>query len=197
MAVLQIPEATDDEEARRLFAGLGLLARQYADALRHQRRPDDEAFFKIFDQVDGTMPGFVFPDYNLSEYKGERCEQLLIRYAMNQFPNESVIAASPATIASIPSNELINEWTVLPGKEFFERFKTQWKITICGKDGPYYKFKNGLVGQAELPVTLAATVLVTGFGASAFWYPLAIYIALLMIKTGLATYCGPLPPSAN
>lgn len=197
MAELQITEAADDEEARRLFAGLGLLARQYADALRHQRRPDDEAFFRIFDQVDGKMPGFEFPDDNLAEYKGPRCEQLLVQYAMDQTPSESVIAASPATIASIPSSELINEWTFLPGKEFFERFKAQWKITICGKDGPYDKFKNGLVGQAELPATLAATVLATGFGAAAFWYPLAIYIALLLIKTGLATYCEPASPNAK
>jgi len=81
--------------------------------------------------------------------------------------------------------EIKHEYTYYPGKEIFEKFSRKFKETICGKDGPYEQFCNGLVGQADLPVTIAASILSGG----QVWLPIAVYVGLLIVKTGLKTYC--------
>ena len=61
-----------------------------------------------------------------------------------------------------------------------------------GKDGPYEQFcnpDNKLVGQAQLPMTIAGSILTSGFSPATFWYPLAVYVGLLLSKTLLKTYC--------
>lgn len=189
MNARQISEIHTDEDSRRMFAGLALLARQYAAMLTHSRREDDQAFFEIFDKLNGNTPEARYSDVVLTEYRGQQCEQLLLEHSLLPVAGASALSSSPALIACIPSGQLIHEWTVLPGSEFFVRFRKQWKSTICGKGGPYEKFHDNLVGQSELPATIAATLLVSGFKSAAFWYPLALYLSLLLIKTGLATFC--------
>jgi hypothetical protein len=76
------------------------------------------------------------------------------------------------------------------GKRLFEKFASEFrKVVCCGPDSPYEQLRNGLVSQANLPNTIAASILVAGFSASTFWVPLALYISLLIIKTGLNIYC--------
>ena len=53
----------------------------------------------------------------------------------------------------------------------------------------YVNIEKGLLGQADLPVAIASSILTAGFSAATFWYPLAVYLALLLMKTGLKTYC--------
>jgi len=65
----------------------------------------------------------------------------------------------------------------------------KFKDTICGKDGPYEQFTKGLVGQAALPSSIASSILAAGFSVETVWYPLAVYLSLLLVKTGLKTYC--------
>ena len=51
------------------------------------------------------------------------------------------------------------------------------------------KFEKDLLGQADLPVTIASCILAAGISVATFWYPLAIYFGLLLVRTGLKTYC--------
>jgi len=116
------------------------------------------------------------------------------------------------TVSQLKSPGIVHEWTLKPGKRLFWRFfsldvaKTnpldhhplvkkfgrKWRETICaGKDSPYGQFKDGLVGHAALPTTIADSVLAVGFSVASFWYPLAIYLGLLLAKTGLKVYCEP------
>jgi hypothetical protein len=92
-------------------------------------------------------------------------------------------------ISSLGGADIIHEWTKFPGRDLLERFAGKFKETICGKDGPYEQFNNGLIGQADLPTKIAAAILIVGLSAAAFWYPLAVYIGLLLAKASLKTYC--------
>jgi hypothetical protein len=48
---------------------------------------------------------------------------------------------------------------------------------------------DGLLGQADLPKTIASSVVVGTFNPALFWCPLAAYAGLLVVKTGLKTFC--------
>jgi len=83
-----------------------------------------------------------------------------------------------------------HEWTKGPGKDLFDRFKEKFKDTICkGPDCPYTKMEKGLIGQADLPATIVATLVASGVAVSTFWIPILVYFALLLVKTGLKMYC--------
>ncbi|MFQ5962382.1 MAG: hypothetical protein ACE5MG_13405 [Candidatus Methylomirabilales bacterium] len=84
---------------------------------------------------------------------------------------------------------IIHEWTLNPGRRLLAKFREKFKEVICGKDGPYQQFNNGLVGQAQLPATIVAAVLASGFSMAAIGIPLAVYLAVLLIRAGLKTYC--------
>jgi hypothetical protein len=85
---------------------------------------------------------------------------------------------------------ICHEWTTIPGQGLFEKFKEKFKDIICnGEDSIHLKVEKGLLGQADLPVTIVSTILASGISVSTFWIPIIVYIALLIIKTGLKTYC--------
>ena len=92
-------------------------------------------------------------------------------------------------MSSLISPAIVHEWTFKPGKRLLVKFGVKFKDTICGADGPYEQFTNGLIGQAALPATIAAKILTVGFSAATFWYPLAVYVSVLLVKAGLKTYC--------
>jgi hypothetical protein len=107
------------------------------------------------------------------------------------------------TIAPLSSEYIVHEWTVRPGEKLFKRFREKFgpkfKEVVCGKNGFYEQLNKGLLGQDKLPAAIAAQVLLIGFTPATFWYPLALYVGLLLVKTGLKTYCesGQLPPRAE
>jgi len=85
---------------------------------------------------------------------------------------------------------IVHEWTSMPGQKLFEKFKEKFKDVICkGDDSIYMKMEKGLLGQADLPVTIVSTILASGIAVSTFWIPIIVYFALLLIKAGLKTYC--------
>jgi len=86
-------------------------------------------------------------------------------------------------------NQIVHEWTKFPGMKLFMKFSEKFKEVICGKDGPYEKFNNGLIGQADLPVTIAATILSSGISITTFWIPIIVYVSILIVKTNLKVYC--------
>jgi len=73
--------------------------------------------------------------------------------------------------------------------KFRDKFGSKCKETVCGKDGPYEQFNNGLLGQKALPGAIVGAILVSGFTPVTFWVPLSVYISLLLLKVGLKTYC--------
>lgn len=96
----------------------------------------------------------------------------------------------PQDLTPLTDPNIEHEFFTEPGKRFLKKFGKKFKEVICGKGGPYEQFTkgDGLLDQANLPVKIAAAILATGL-TGAFWYPLAIYLGLLITKTGLKTYC--------
>ncbi|HNP83860.1 MAG TPA: hypothetical protein PKN47_20540 [Nitrospira sp.] len=97
--------------------------------------------------------------------------------------------AGQVDLSPIGEQAIVHEWTKFPGRDLLKKFSLKFRDTICGKDGPYEKFQNGLLAQADLPVTIAAAILAAGLSAATFWYPLAVYVGLLLSKATLKTYC--------
>jgi len=169
-----------DFEVGQLYASLSVLCR---DALAFGDRPRSKIFDQVTSQVhreDSKLYGDgAFPDYiNLPT---ETLPDTLSGIAERGYQDFSVLG----------DTAIVHEWTFKPGKKIFNKFAEKFKETVCGHDGPYEAFNNGLVGQKALPGTIAASILTTGFAAATFWYPLAVYIALLITKAGLKTYCEP------
>lgn len=81
-----------------------------------------------------------------------------------------------------------NEWTRGPGRKLFNKFKRKFKNVICGKNGPYKEFEDGLISEADLPKKIVAAVVV-GITFASFWVPLFSYFALLLVHTTLKVYC--------
>ncbi len=77
------------------------------------------------------------------------------------------------------------------GKGFFEKFKEQFRVTICSKGGPYEQFVKGMVTKKDLPKFIAIAILggASALGGVLITNLIAVYLALLVVQTGLATYC--------
>lgn len=166
----------------QLYAGLAVLAKSTAEHLDRNPRPDARNFRDLYadllrDEAPYEIQGSPF-------FKPLAAARLPEGYA------EAADAGNPH-VAGLGDPAIVHEYTVNPGRALFEKFKAKFKEVVCGKDGPYEKFQNGLVGQAELPLAIAAAVLASGIGIATLWYPLAVYFALLLVKTGLKTYCEP------
>jgi hypothetical protein len=77
------------------------------------------------------------------------------------------------------------------GEGFFERFSSEFRRVVCGKGGPYEQFVKGLVTKKDLPKLVAIAILsgVSTLGGVAITTVIAAYLALLILQSGLATYC--------
>jgi hypothetical protein len=172
-------EKLDDQ---LLEAGLGVILKDTLQYTLTAPRTDDLLFKELISQViaeelnDKTSP----PQW-----------RLLYVDPSDPVPTGIVAAADQGKFNMKPLKQsgIIHEWTVYPARRFLERFKVKLKKNICGKGGPYEQFKNGLVGQAGMPTTIATTILTAGFTVAPVWYPLAVYVALLIVRTGLDVYC--------
>jgi len=163
------------------YAGLAVLARDMHHYLAEHPRADAAFFEQVVSLVHSEdserYGGGAFPNY-----EGLPTDDLPQGFA-------SAADAGQFIIAPLGDRAIVHEWTFKPGKRLFVKFCSKFNDTICGKDGPYEQFTNGLVGQAALPTTIASAVLAVGFSAATFWYPLAVYLSILLVKTGLKTYC--------
>lgn len=169
-----------DLRVGQLYAALSVLCR---DALAYEGRPDS----KIFDQVTAEVSRADSRRY------GDSAFPTYVNLPVDSFPNtlSGIEERGYPDISGLGDSKLVHEWTLKPGKRLQKKFEEKFKETICGAGGPYIQFDKGLLGQEELPKTIAASILTVGFSAATFWYPLAVYIALLIIKAGLKTYCEP------
>jgi hypothetical protein len=99
-------------------------------------------------------------------------------------------ALSPQLVeARLGIDSIVTPANVAAGKRLWGKFMRKFKETICGEAGPYEAFNKGLLGQADLPKTIAASIVTGVLSASAVWIPLVAYGGLLLAKAGLKTYC--------
>lgn len=177
----EIVEQFKDCDESLLYSGLTILSKDIAEYLATSAYPgeDKQLFLEVY-----TDALNVERDYWLESGLFQSLETVQLPRGFARAATEGRLDLAPLADISI-----VHEWLVNPGNNLFEKFKVKFKETVCGKDGPYEKFENGLVGQADLPIKIASAVLTAGFSMAALWFPLAVYFSLLLIKAGLKTYC--------
>lgn len=170
----------------QLYAGFAVLARDIhlylSNVPRDDAKPFEEAVTEIHNEDSRLHLATNFP-YSNPEFPFQQ--------ELHEFPRglaEEAARGAP-TVKPLGDPRIRHEWTVKPGKRLFVKLAGKFRIVVCGKDGPYEQFENGLVNQAALPTTIASAILVSGLSAATLWYPVAVYISLLLIKTGLKTFC--------
>jgi hypothetical protein len=182
---------TDDLPLGLLYAGLSVLARDMHAYLAKHPREDAALFGEVVSLVSAEesnqFGGKAFPDYDgLPEAEVSALPTGLASEAAMGQPRVEPLG---------DRDVVVHEWTSKPGKRLFitflQKFGRAFKETICGEDGPYEQFNEGLIGQAALPATIASAILTAGLSTDTFWYPLAVYLSILLIKTGLKVYCEP------
>lgn len=164
----------------QLYAGIGVVIKDFCQYLDSSPRDDAHQFQKLVSPIISDNQK-RFPKSSMfgTDFAGTLPEGFA----------DAAAKGSPI-LTGLGHWTIVHEWTVKPGKAFFVKFAKNFKEIICGKDGPYEQFRDKkLVGQAQLPLTIASTILTAGFAPATFWYPLAVYIGLLLSKTVLKTYC--------
>ena len=175
-----------DKFLTQIYAGLAVLSRDIHQYLSKNPRDD----VSLFEDVITAVSIVERQRYNTGAFPYDD-PQFLYKTELSQFPSDlaAKAAGGKPTVVPLGDVNLRHEWTVKVGKKLFLKFGEKFKSVICGKDGPYEQFEKGLLKQATLPTTIVSAILTAGFSTATFWYPLAIYITLLLIKTGLKTYC--------
>ena len=172
-----------DYDESLLYSGLTILSKDVAEyvATSAYTGKETQLFFEVYRDALNVE----------RDYWAQFGPQLFQPLETAQLPRGFAQAATEGRLDLTPlaDRTIVHEWLENPGKKLFEKFKAKFRETICGKDGPYEKFVNGLVGQADLPLTIASAVLTAGFSIAAFWLPVVVYFSLLLIKAGLKTYC--------
>ena len=177
--VEQIVEDLKNLDEKQLYAGLAVISKDLTRYLESNPQPDAYLFNAVYSGFSGeereSWGGSPF--FDPAEAHG----------IPTSLAEEAAHGAFD--LSALKDPDIVHEWTVYPGRRLLERFGHEFKRTICGPNGPYEQFENGLVGQAQLPASIAMSILAAGISVATLGYPLAVYIALLLIKTGLATYC--------
>lgn len=101
---------------------------------------------------------------------------------------EAAVSGAP-TLAELDDPGIIHEWTSKPGKRIYTRFGEKFQETICGPNGPYEQF-GGKVAPVLGPAAIVQAI-TSGLSVAAILIPLLVLIAVLIVKTGLKTYCEP------
>ncbi len=181
-AIDQTKNWSEDENV--LFSGLTVLSKDLAEYLATTGRTAGEAkpFLEAYSEAMDME----------RLYWEKNGSSLFMPLEKVGLPNGFAEAAEKGTLDMTPlgNQSIVHEWTRNPGRKLLEKFKVKFKETICGKDGPYEKLQNKLLGQADLPAAIVASILTAGtISMAAFWIPLLVYIALLLTKATLKTYC--------
>jgi hypothetical protein len=186
---------SDDIELTQLYAGLAVFSSELHSYLKQSPREDAAWFEEVISSVHSEEqrlygPGAFPYDDPAFPHRAE----------LDAFPKGLAPAADQGhpTVIPLGKQAILHEWTVKPGKRLFIRFGLTFKEVICGTSSPYEQFENRLLNQATLPGTIATTILTHAISPATLWYPLAIYLALLITRTGLKMYCEPeYPKRAN
>jgi len=168
----------------QLYAGLTILSNGAMSVLHtHQIDRNDG---EIFRALTGELEWQRMVTWSWSPLWNPGSSNKALEDAIHDFHYDG----ENTDISFLMDPSIEHEWTKGPGKDLFELFKKKFKDTICkGPDSPYTKMEKGLVGQADLPAVIVATLIASGIAISTFWIPILVYFALLLVKTGLKMYC--------
>lgn len=93
-------------------------------------------------------------------------------------------------LEALLSADLVNEKTTNLGSQILERFKKHLKHNICkDENGPYNLLVKLQKNQSDILYALISTICSTALCNSYMFYPLAVYVGLVIVKSGLDTYC--------
>jgi len=174
-----------DRDTSLLLAGLTVLAKDAAEFLAATGRAGTDV--QLFQQVYSDA---LSVERDFWERNGSRVFASLQDAGLpRSFAATAVTGLPDLSLSPLGDPAIVHEWTVGPGRDLLRKFAVKFRATICGKDGPYDKLQNGLLGQADLPVTIVSAILSAGLSPATFWYPLAVYVSLLLSKAALKTYC--------
>jgi len=178
----QIEHLDDD----MLFSGLTILAKdveEYKSETHSLQTKDVQLFQSVFNDSMGEE----------RQYWEEHGNNLFVKLADQQQPHGFASAADagqPIDLTPLTLSSIHHEYFNIPGKKMFKRFAEKFKVIICEKGGPKDQFSEA-VKKAQLPTTVATAILTSSFSLAAFMYPIAIYVGLLIARTGLDVYCEP------
>ena len=177
-----------DYSVEKLQTGFALLVKEAAQHANLFQPKDKQAF-------DAVLAPLV------EEEKSQPAAASLFGPHLALVPTGVVRAAAQGRLSSkrieqdLGNDRIVTAPTAAVGHRLWAKFMRKSKETICGAEGPYEAFCKGLLGQADLPKTIAASIVAGCLTASAVWIPLAAYAALLVTKAGLKTYCEPDDPA--
>ncbi len=189
-------------DKRLLQAGLAVLAKDTdaylsilpasktdieAEALRSSAQPFQEVIAEVKATDPRSAPGSTFKDVEKDP-------------ALPSGVAKDADRKGRADVGPLLDKGIVKKATLSVGRKFLARFSKRLKSNICGPQGLYLALRKGQLAQAAVPTTLATTVLTAGFSAATLWYPLAVYLSLLILRTGLDVYCqegASKPPSGR
>ena len=182
--ILKMINQVDKLDENMLYSGLTVVAKDTAEYLAAKGITDDKSF-DFLENFEAVMK-------EEKKYWDQNSSPLFKSLSRAGLPSGFAGAAAngKAELSALTNPEIKHEWTYGPGRKFLEKFAQNFKDGICkGEKSIFHQSEKNLLGQSELPQKIVLWILSSGISAATFWYPLAVYIALLILKAGLKTYC--------
>ena len=85
-------------------------------------------------------------------------------------------AAGEPILSGLESPEIVHEWTTKVGKKLLERLSERFKEALCGKSGLDQMLEKKNAAE------VAEAILTFGLVNVTFWAPLAVLIAVVLLK---------------
>jgi hypothetical protein len=149
---------------RELYAGLAVLASGYkADWIKGIQ-------CEVVPKIKKSSPNSPY----LTEESKQACRKVVERTVS---ADESIRKKALEELRTV----FVADYYVEPGRLFLEEFKNKFRESIWGKEGPYDRFKDGLLGSSELPTAIVSNILIKSNLASVY-VPLLVYFSLLVVK---------------
>jgi hypothetical protein len=169
---------------RQLYAGFAVLAKDMEEYLTQVVvAADDES--KAIQETSATFREVV------AEVESFKPKDLSALRQDSTLPTGFAKQArrGKASVDSLLDSAIDKPWTITLGQEFWHEFANRLKANICGPHGLYAAVKKGQESKVAAPVALITAVLEGSHSYSTLWYPLAVYVGLLIVRTGLDVYC--------
>lgn len=177
----------DDLNDQFLYCALAVQAADMNDLLRVSFLPGTEGYKEMMDELirkerSGDMDPFysepTFPDVD-------------VRRTLPKGMSAMAICGQPSLVP-LARSEIVHEWTTRAGVDTYEhlieKYKVKLREQICGPLRSQIEAIDRTVSSAMVPM-LASAIIAACFTPIAFFYPIAVLIAFILIKAGLATLC--------
>jgi hypothetical protein len=187
----EIPETANDHD---LDAGLAVLCRDMHRYLEQHSRDDASWFVAITQEVNAEdeieFGKRAFPTYEFDQ-GSEPHEWEAVRTLPSNLTAQAAVGDPTLAPLFDPSVSLVHEWTVGPGQKLKSKLLSKCRDVVCGPGGPYRTLETEQPGK-QIPVRVTEAILAAGMITTGnFWYPLAVYLGILVTRIGLKTYCEP------